>query len=167
MTGYAASQGLTPGTPAYAAAEQDYVLRGQGPTASGYRSQLEDQRQTGRASLENQRFGHRQTLRSQPTYADLHPRPRPPADTTPHSPGAVIAPILAKVAAGQPLTPAEQSALNLYRTRPSTRGAGAMGGTAGAPGDANLPVFRTPEEARGHPSGTRFRTPDGRVMRVP
>lgn len=74
---YAASLGLQPGTPPYEAAVQDYVLRAGGPTASNYRSQLEQQRfgnrlgledvrQTNRVGLEDQRQGNRVTLRGIP-----------------------------------------------------------------------------------------------------
>jgi hypothetical protein len=34
-------------------------------------------------------------------------------------------------------------------------------------GDGQMPVISDPAQARGLPSGTRFKTPDGRVMEVP
>lgn len=81
---YAASQGYQPGTPEYNQAAQDYILRGNGPTAVGLDASLDDHR-TGnrvrlegvragnRSALENQRQAGRTTLRGMPTYRDLHP----------------------------------------------------------------------------------------------
>lgn len=82
---YAASQGYQPGTPEYNQAAQDYILRGNGPTAVGLDASLDDHR-TGnrvrlegvragnRSALESQRQAARASLRSMPTYRDLHPR---------------------------------------------------------------------------------------------
>jgi hypothetical protein len=81
---YAASQGFKPGTPEYNQAAQDYILRGNGPTAVGLDASLDDHR-TGnrvrlegvragnRSALEGQRQAGRASLRSMPTYRDLHP----------------------------------------------------------------------------------------------
>lgn len=91
---YAQSLGLQPGTPKYNQAAQDYVLRGNGPTAlandqalddyrTGNRRTLENQRQGNRVSLEGIRQGNRRdlegvrqgnriTTRQTPTYRDQH-----------------------------------------------------------------------------------------------
>jgi hypothetical protein len=81
---YASSQGFEPGSPEYNAAAQDYILRGNGPTAvgldaslddyrTGNRMRLETQRAGNRSALEGQRQAGRSSLRSMPTYRDLHP----------------------------------------------------------------------------------------------
>ncbi len=99
---YGSAQGLQPGTPEYAAAAQDYVLRQYGPTGiqnqkslddartgnkvklegvqQTGRSALESQRQQGRVGLEGVRQGNRITTRQTPTYRDTNPAPaRQPA----------------------------------------------------------------------------------------
>jgi hypothetical protein len=84
---YAHSRGLEPGTPDYFKAVEDYVLRGNGPTAFQYDKDLETVRQAGRLSqqrarqagalsLENLRQHHRTDIRGLPTYRDTHPQPR-------------------------------------------------------------------------------------------
>lgn len=102
---YARSLGLTPGSTEWNSAVRDAELKSNGPTAFGYDSQLEGQRQQGRANLAGLRHGYQADLRSQPTYGETHPRPQ-------------------------------------------------AGG---------IPTVRTPEEALKLPSGTTFRTPDGKI----
>lgn len=84
---YADTLGLEPGTDEYNTAVQDYILRNGGPTASGFRSDLEEQRQGNRAELESQRQKGREylsrfrlagqaELKGRPTYRDAHPTAR-------------------------------------------------------------------------------------------
>lgn len=163
---YASLLGLEPGSAEYDEAMQDYVLRANGPTAQAGRESLEGVRHGNRVSLEGVRQGNRAALRQMPTYSNLHPRPaaaggsggnggnRPPRTT-----GNVYAPILSKVATGKPLTPGEQQVLSLYG-----RGgrAGGVGGATGGVG--NIPTVKTPADAARLAKGTRYRTPDGRLM---
>ena len=72
---YAESRGFEKGTPDWNTAMEDYVLRGNGPTAFDYDVDLENARQGNRVGLENLRSGNRAHLRGQPTYSDTHPRP--------------------------------------------------------------------------------------------
>ncbi|MEJ7926379.1 hypothetical protein WG908_06350 [Sphingobium sp. AN641] len=161
---YADLLGLAPGTDEYDAAVQDYVLRSYGPTAQDGRVDLENVRQENRVGLEGVRQGNRMALRQTPTYSNLLPRApagggggggggRPPRTT-----GNVYAPILAKMAAGQTLTPAEQKVMSFY----GRGGRSGRGGTGA--GTVGLPVMKTPGEANRLPKGTRYRTPDGKVM---
>lgn len=131
---YAASLGYQPGTPEFSTAMQDYVLRANGPTAFGYDVDLEDARQGNRETLEGVRYRNRLSLRQTPTYGQTHPRTPQPrggggggGGRGPTTMSAVIAPILAKVAAGKPLTPAEQQAYSMYRP-----GRGGSGGSQGS-----------------------------------
>ena len=82
---YAATQGLEPGTQEYFDAVQDYVLKGDGPTAyqhdrglddyrTGNRIKVEGVRQGNRMGLEGERQNNRVTTRGLPTYRDTHPR---------------------------------------------------------------------------------------------
>lgn len=116
---YANSLGYEPGSNEYNQAMQDFVLRSYGPTA-----------QQGKIGLEGVRQKNRVTLRQTPTYANTHPRPtsgggggNPPRNT-----GNVYGPILAKVAAGQQLSPGEQALYNIY----SRNRGGARGSSSGA-----------------------------------
>ncbi len=149
---YAATLGLNPGDAGYGNAVQDYVLRGSGPTA-----------QQAKIGLEGIRQGNRLQLRGTPTYQQAHPAaPRPRASAGPRAPstmGGVVAPILAKMAQGQPLSAGEQQALATYQA-----GRGGRRGGGGSSAGASMPTVRTPAEARALPPGTRFRTPDGREM---
>lgn len=129
---YATNLGLEPGSKEYRSALQDYVLRSNGPTAYGYRVGLEDQRSANRAAL-----------KGMPTWHDAH-RPLPggpprsgsaPARTM----AGVIAPILAKVAGGQPLSPGEQRAYEMYQPH---RGSGR--------GSARRPAERIAMAPNGH-----------------
>jgi hypothetical protein len=113
---YAAALGLKPGTPEYTKALQDYVLRGNGPTAYDYDVDLEGARQQNRLQL-----------RSTPTYAQTHPRPASGGrggGIHPPTLAGTIAPILAKVAHSEPLTPGEQTALDTYYRRGGKGGGG-------------------------------------------
>ena len=149
---YASTLGLNPGDAGYGNAVQDYVLRGSGPTA-----------QKAKLGLEGVRQGNRLQLRGTPTYLQTHPAPprsRPAAGPrAPSTMGGVVAPILAKMAQGQPLSAGEQQALSTYQ---AGRGGHRGGGSRSAGG--SMPTVRTPAEARALPPGTRFRTPDGREM---
>jgi hypothetical protein len=151
---YAQTIGLSPDTPDYASAVQDYVLKGNGPTSQAARRALDSQRNTQRIAL-----------RGMPTYAQTHPRPRSGGGGgggAPKSANAVIAPLLLKMAQGGTLTPAEQSAM-AYAKGGSGRG---RGGGGGASASAGLPVVRSPAEARQLPKGSKFQTPDGSVRVV-
>ena len=108
---YAAAAGHAPGSPEYFRAAEDYVLRGNGPTASGFDRDLELLRTLGRYQLEDKRQQNRAALRGQPTYRDLNPPPP----------------------------------------------------RAAAPRRDALPVVSSPADALKLPSGTRFKTPDGKV----
>jgi hypothetical protein len=66
----------------------------------------------------------------------------------------VIGGILQKVTTGAPLSAGEQRAWNMHM-QPRSRG----GGGGGA-----LPVVSSPDQARKLPAGTKFKTPDGRVL---
>ncbi|MBI0475730.1 hypothetical protein D9601_10240 [Sphingomonas sp. MA1305] len=172
---YASSLGLQPGTPEYSTAVQDYVLRGNGPTAHQFDSDLEDDRQGNRMALEDTRQQHRLSLRGTPTYSDLHPRPRAAStgggrsSSRPPTMAGTMAPILGKVARGETLTPAEQNAWNMYR--PPNRGRGGrsvasalVSGGAGASGSAPVQVKSKEDYAR-LPAGASFIDPNG-VQRV-
>src|SRR5690606_10583403 len=98
---YASALGLKQGTPEYTNALQDYVLRGNGPTAYGYD-----------VGLENDRQQHRLQLRSTPTYAQTHPHASTAGGHGQPTLAGTIAPILSKVARGETLTPGEQTALD-------------------------------------------------------
>lgn len=164
---YAQVLGLEPGTDEYDEAVQDFILRSNGPTAQAGRANLEGIRQDNRLSLEGVRQGNRVALRQMPTYSNLHPRPaaggnsgggggnRPPRTT-----GNVYAPILAKLARGEKLTPGEQQVISLYGR--GGRSGGKSGSSAG--GMAGVPTVNSPAEAMKLPKGTRYRTPDGRMM---
>jgi len=169
---YAESLGLTPDDPDWDEAVQDYVLRSYGPTATAGRVALENTRQGNRKELEGIRQSNRVALRGVPTWGNTHPRPSGGGGGGHTSGGratmaGVIAPILAKLSRGEPLTAAEQQAMAYYR--PPARGRGGRGGIAPAPpappppprGRAPIRV-RTLEEARRLPKGTHFIDPYGR-----
>ncbi|KXU31549.1 hypothetical protein A0J57_05395 [Sphingobium sp. 22B] len=138
---YAASLGFQPGTPEFSAAMQDFVLRGNGPTAFGFDTDLEGVRQDNRKEIEGVRQRNRLALRQTPTYANLHPQPAGGSGGgnrggPPRSTGQVYAPIFAKVARGEPLTPGEQQIFNLYGR--GSRGTG--GKSAGSASGGGNPV---------------------------
>ena len=136
---YANLMNLEPGSDEYNEAMQDYVLRANGPTALAGRQEMETQRQGNRVSLEGVRQSNRAALRGMPTYANLHPRPAGGAGGgnrggPPRTTGNVYAPILAKMAAGQALSPGEQQVIGMY-------GRGSRGGkSAGAPSGGGNPI---------------------------
>ncbi len=148
---YADALGLDRDSAEYRSALQDYVLRGNGPTAFKY-----DQ------GLEAVRHANRADLRATPTFAQANPRPRggggggrgPRAP----SPSSVIGGILQKVTTGAPLSAGEERAWNMHM-QPRSRGGRGSGGDGGG-----MPVVSSPAAARKLPPGTKFKTPDGRVM---
>jgi hypothetical protein len=154
------------GTPEYRTAAQDYVLRGNGPTAAQYDEQLEDARQENRVSLEGVRQGgrvslegirasNRAAMRAAPTYRDLHPRAAAPARAGGGAGGGrvtmagTIAPLIAKVARGEQLTPGEQQAYSMYR--PGRRGAG--GGAGGSAAGGGGAIQRVAVDGKGNKVG--------------
>ena len=141
---YADQMGLEPGSDEYNDAMADYVLRTSGPTANAGRQALENLRQDNRLDMEGVRQKNRMQLRSTPTYAQANPRPTTGrtggGGARPQTLAGVIAPILAKVAQGQPLSAGEQQALNTYYRR--TGGNPGGGGAAGASGGQ---VIRNPK----------------------
>jgi len=72
---YAATLGLQPGTEEYFTAVQDYVLRGNGPSALGYDKQLDDYRTANDKTLDDYRTGNRVKVRGVPTWRDRNPTP--------------------------------------------------------------------------------------------
>lgn len=128
---YADQMGFEPGTEEYNDAMADYVLRSAGPTANDGRQFLENLRQQNRLSMEGERQKNRMQLRQTPTYLQANPRPSGGSrgGGKPTIAG-VMAPIYAKIAAGQPLTAGEREALNTYQRR-SGKGAPAGGGSTG------------------------------------
>jgi hypothetical protein len=81
---YAATSGYEPGTPEYFRAAEDYVLRGNGPTAFKYDRDLETIRSAGRSALEAERQRNRAALRGMPSYRDLNP-PAPRQSAAPRT----------------------------------------------------------------------------------
>ena len=138
---YATTLGLRPGSDEYNEAVQDYVLRANGPTAQDGREGLEGVRQDNRISLEGVRQGNRAALRGMPTYANTHPRPSVAhggaggRGGAPRTTGTVYAPILAKIAAGQPLSAGEQQVIGMYG-----RGGRAGRGASAAPSQSAGPI---------------------------
>jgi hypothetical protein len=129
---YADQMGFEPGTEEYNDAMADYVLRTAGPTANDGRQFLENLRQQNRLAMEGERQQNRLQLRQTPTYLQANPRPSggTRGSGKPTIAG-VIAPILGKVANGQPLTAGEQQALNTYYRRTGKPRSGVSGGTTG------------------------------------
>lgn len=62
-----------------------------------------------------------------------------------------------------------EAAMDAIEPPPSAQGGGMQMPAINVPqgGDGQLPVISDPAQARGLPKGTRFKTPDGRVMEVP
>lgn len=119
---YASGLGYEPGTEEYRTALDDYVLRGNGPTAFGFDRELEGVRQGNRESLEGVRQRNRLSLRGTPTYRDLNPTPRGGGPSSgggraPRSINEAVAPIFAKLARGETLSAGENSALAAYSQR--------------------------------------------------
>lgn len=132
---YADQMGYEPGTDDYNDAMSDYVLRASGPTAQLGREYLEGLRQENRLAVEGERQKNRMQLRQTPTWQQANPRQgggRSGARAGgPTTMAGVIAPILAKVAQGQPLSAGEQQALNTYYRRNGGRGGSPSGGVSG------------------------------------
>ena len=145
---YATALGFEPGTPGYNTAVSDYVLRGNGSTALQNKTALEGIRVDGRAAVEGIRQRDRLQLRSLPTYSNLHPRSGAGgsggAGNAPRTMAGVVAPILAKVASGKPLTPAETQAYQMY-----ANGRGHRSGGGGAP-QTGSPGGKVYQNAQGH-----------------
>lgn len=100
---YARARGLLPGTDGYFSAVEDFVLRGNGPTAFKYDRDLEAVRQAGRISQEAARQQNRLGLVD---YRNANPppaRPRAPASRS-GSPRATL-PIVASPAEAMKLPP--------------------------------------------------------------
>jgi len=75
---YARGLGNPPGSAGYTTAAQDYVLRGNGPSALNFDTQLDDARTANDIRLEGVRQTGRERMRGLPTYRDTHPRPVAP-----------------------------------------------------------------------------------------
>ena len=84
---YASGQGYEAGSEDYFKAAQDYVLRGNGPTAFQYDRDLEMIREAKAKSLEAARQANREKLRGLPTYRDKH---APPARPRPNSGAGIV-----------------------------------------------------------------------------
>ena len=143
---YADTLGFSPDDDGYAAAVQDYVLRGQGPTAMSARGALDRARQLDRIQLK----GIPQARAPSARGGGGGRRGGGGGPTV----SRVIGGLVAKVRDGQPLTPAEQRTLDTYGPRRGGRGGG---------GSRDIPTL-TPEQARAAAPGTKFRTSDGRVL---
>lgn len=72
---YAKSLGLEPGSDAYHNAQEDFVLRGHGPTAFQRGKDMDDYRTSNDERMEGIRAANRARVKSQPTYRDLNPPP--------------------------------------------------------------------------------------------
>jgi hypothetical protein len=141
---YADQQGLEPGSDEYNDAMADYVLRSAGPTANAGRQFLENLRQQNRLGMEDVRQKNRMQLRGTPTWSQSNPRQTAPrgnggGGARPQSLAGVIAPIMAKVARGEPLTSGEQNAYDTYWRR-----TGRSSGNGGA-GSSGGQVIRNPK----------------------
>ena len=134
---YAKSLGLDTTTDEGRTALRDFVLRSSGPTA------LE-----GDISLEDARFGHRVAIHGMPTFRQSHPGAVAPSrrssPSVPRTTGNVYAPILAKMARGEPLSSGEQQVMAL-------RGGRRGGGTAAS-------------ASGGYPEGTVIKNAAGQRM---
>ena len=72
---FATAGGFKPGTPEYFAAAEDYVLRGNGPSAFKQDRDMEVLKNAQRITLEAERQRNRTALRGLPNYRDTHPAP--------------------------------------------------------------------------------------------
>lgn len=158
---YADQMGFEPGSDEYNDAMADYVLRSAGPTANDGRQFLENLRQQNRLSMEGERQKNRMQLRQTPTYLQANPRPsggsRGGTGGKPTIAG-VIAPILGKVANGQPLSAGEQQALNTYYRRNGKGGAPAGGSPS--TGTTGGQIIRNPK------TGQRMQLQNGKWVPV-
>lgn len=146
---YAESLGLGKGTPEYNKAMQDFVLKGSGPTAFGYDT-----------DLANLRFKNSTVLKGTPTYRDLNAPPprsgsgggRRPSPSSlprpPHTLAGVVAPMMDKLAKGQPLSPSEQTVYDAYMNRGRGTGRGRGGAGSGGAGGSNIVVNPTTGERK-------------------
>lgn len=156
---YALALNLKPGTPEYADAAREYVLRGYSDYATGNKLDVIDHRydrsdaQLGRRLATTQRgqdLAH--TDRQQSILHRGAGRSGGPKAPTP---ATVVGGIMDKQARGQPLTPSEQLTLQQYRQHPKpSRESGGQAVRVGSPA-----------EAQKLPAGTLYETPDGRIMR--
>lgn len=146
---YAGSLGYIRGTPEYDRAVQDYVLRSNGPTALDADQEMADYRQ--KLALGRIAASGGETRRSA-DYRESLTRSRP-QDAKAMSTGNVVAPVLAKIAAGQPLTTGEQEVLRFYKP---TAG-GKSGGPPSLPNSPVRGVSRASARVAGK-SATRYAT---------
>jgi hypothetical protein len=153
---YAQGMGYDPDTADYRTAMQDYTLKGYGATAM-----------QARMAQDAQRTQDRLSVRSAPTYRDTHARPaapvRPRAQASyapPRTTNAVIAPILAKMARGEPLTGNEQAALD-YNRRGSGGGRAPIGGAAGGGAGGGSPRTASPPTATDPRTGRKIQFVNG------
>jgi hypothetical protein len=128
---YAKSLGFDAGSPEYRGALTDYVLKANGPTAEAARESLLGQRQQGSTNLEALRQRNRIALKRTPS-GNGHGHSGPTIGSLPRTTGNVYAPILAKVARGEALSPGEQRVLDM-------RGGHGRGGAASGPRTATDP----------------------------
>lgn len=144
---YALSLGLAAGTPEYERAVQDYVLRSNGPTALDADQQMADYRQ--RLAIDRIGASGVQARRNV-DYRERLTRSRP-KDAKAMTTGNVVAPVLAKIAAGQPLSAGEQEVLRFYKPT-------ANGKAGGPPMLSNSPARRsaTPSRASTGKSAARY-----------
>lgn len=98
---YARAQGLEPGTDGYFTAVEDYVLRGNGPTAFQYDKDLEAVRQAGRISQEAARQANRLGVID---YRNANPPPARPRAASSGSPRERL-PIVSSPAEAMKLPP--------------------------------------------------------------
>lgn len=87
---YATGQGFEPGTEDYFRAAEDYVLRGNGPTAFQYDRDLETVKAAARSQLERERQSNRERLRGTPSYRDLNPPPPRPRTARPNGGSGIV-----------------------------------------------------------------------------
>jgi hypothetical protein len=153
---YADSLGLTPGTPAYDSALQDFELKANGPTAYNHASVLQSSRlatqQAIAAGRDQTSAANNQRTVGASIYGANH---RATGVGHPLTPNDVMAPIYHKMATGQPLTPGEIAALNAYKTpRKPSRNDG----------------FARPRSKSDYdalPTGTPFVDPEGNLRTKP
>jgi hypothetical protein len=100
------------GTKAWGDAVRDYTMKGYGPTAQEMLGQrLDSQQAIAEGHDTTRRYATDHPARGQERARSAAPRPHPPTPTT------VIGGIMAKQAAGEPLSASELNTLKEYRTR--------------------------------------------------
>ena len=149
---YASTMGFKPGTPEYRAAAQDFVLRGNGPTAYSNDTKLDDYRTGNRITVEGVRQGNRIGLEG------VRQHDRIGLEGVREGNRVAVEGVrqgnrvgLEGVRQGDRMTVRGSPSYHDLHSTPR-RGAG-----------ESRPVVATPEAAMRLPSGTRFRTPDGAV----